>query len=238
MSGIKAHTIRIWEKRYNLLEPERSDTNIRQYDLQALQKILNVRYLKDTGVKISTIATLSNEEIEQKVRHLSQSAHSHNYQLQELKLAMVNFDEVLFDKVFNAELERKSFDVLFYDLLVPLLEELGNLWQSNTINVAHEHFVSNIIKQKVLLQIERLKRNQKVKTSQPLILFLPENEMHDLGLLFLNYKLLASGFHTIFLGASMILDTLTFFQLDKLNPAYSLAWHPKTTRETPKLKLV
>ncbi|PRP65801.1 MerR family transcriptional regulator [Nonlabens agnitus] len=220
LSGIKAHTIRIWEKRHHLLEPDRSETNIRVYNLHALQKILNVSYLKNTGMKISAIATLSNEEIEHRVRTQAESAHQHNLRLQELKLAMVNFDENLFNNVYEAELSQKGFDKVFYDLLIPLLEELGSLWQTNTINIAHEHFISNLIKQKLLIQTQVLDSRQESLDSPTYILFLPENEMHDLGLLFLNYRLRSAGFHTIFLGASMKLDTLSFFQRNGQNPTF------------------
>ena len=106
LSGVKAHTIRIWEKRHHLLEPDRSETNIRVYNLHALQKILNVSYLKNTGMKISAIADLSNEEIEKKVRTQAESEHQHNLRLQELKLAMVNFDEDLFNNVYETELSQ------------------------------------------------------------------------------------------------------------------------------------
>lgn len=221
LSGIKAHTIRIWEKRYHLLEPERSDTNIRCYDLQALQKILNVSYLKNVGMKISAIATLTNEEIEQKVRKISQTKNRKNHHLQKLKLAMVNFDETLFNDVYVEELERKGFNYLFYHLFIPFLEELGSLWQSNTINIAHEHFISNLIKQKLLVQTELIVLKDKSVNQKTIILFLPENEMHDLGLLFLNYKLLKSGYRTIFLGASMKLDSLTFFQRNGQQPIFA-----------------
>ena len=114
----------------------------------------------------------------------------------------------------------KGFDNVFYNLLIPLLEELGSLWQTNTINIAHEHFISNLIKQKLLIQTQVLDSRQESLDSPTYILFLPENEMHDLGLLFLNYRLRSAGFHTIFLGASMKLDTLSFFQRNGQNPTF------------------
>ncbi len=220
LSGIKAHTIRIWEKRYDLLTPMRSDTNIRYYDLQSLQKILNVSYLKSTGSKISAIAALSDKEIEQEVRKLAQKTHQSNHLLQELKLAMVNFDQELFNSIYDREMEKGDFSTVFHNLLIPFLEELGRLWHSNTINIAHEHFISSLIKQKLLVEIEHAALPFEKKNEEPFILFLPENEMHDIGLLFLNYKLLKSGYNTIYLGASMLLDSLTFFQRNGQRPIF------------------
>ncbi len=220
LSGIKAHTIRIWEKRYDLLTPMRSDTNIRYYDLQSLQKILNVSYLKSTGSKISAIAALNNKEIEQEVRKLAQKTHQFNHHLQELKLAMVNFDKDLFNQVYDREMQKGDFTQVFHNLLIPFLEELGRLWHSNTINIAHEHFISSLIKQKLLVEIEHAPPAYDKKNNEPFILFLPENEMHDIGLLFLNYRLLQSGYDTIYLGASMLLDSLTFFQRNNQQPTY------------------
>jgi len=163
LTGIKAHTIRIWEKRYNLLQPDRTDTNIRTYDLDALQKILNISYLR------------------------------------------------------NIEL---NFTGVFYNLFIPFLEELGFLWQSKTINPAHEHFISNLIKQKILVNLEKLQYKQHYNQDQVYILFLPENEMHDLGLLFLNYELLRKGCKTIYLGASIMLDYLPFFKNKDVSPIF------------------
>jgi len=220
LSGIKAHTIRIWEKRYQLLSPNRSVTNIRSYNLHSLQKLLNVSYLKNSGMRISVIASLNECEIEHQVRDLAQSEQKGNHNLQELKLAMVNFDESLFNKVYHRELESKNLTSVYFELIVPFLKEMGHLWQSNTINIAHEHFISNLIKQKLLIQTELIKSNNESLDDRTFVLFLPENEMHDLGLLFLNYKLQETGRRTIFLGASMSLESLSFFQRNGQEPIF------------------
>lgn len=212
LSGIKSHTIRIWEKRYNLFEPERTDTNIRTYNLKSLRKILNVKYLKSDGIKISAIAGLTTDEIEAQVRALSIKNNKNNHSVQELKLAMVNFDQFLFQRVYDTALEELGFSGVFYNLFVPFLEELGYLWQSKTINIAHEHFISHLIKQKVLINLEKVQYTKpSYYDDEVYVLFLPENEMHDLGLLFLNYELLKKGCRTIYLGASMVLDALPYF---------------------------
>lgn len=221
LSGIKSHTIRIWEKRYELLEPDRTDTNIRSYNLSSLRKILNVSYLKNSGIKISTIASLTTTEIETQVRTLVKRNSKNDHAVQELKLAMVNFDQFMFQKVYDAVLAEVGFSGVFYRLFIPFLEELGYLWQSKTINIAHEHFISHLIKQKVLINLEKVQYQEvSNKNNNVYVLFLPENEMHDLGLLFLNYELLKRGCKTVYLGASMVLEALPFFKNQGLTPIY------------------
>ncbi|WP_438961318.1 MerR family transcriptional regulator [Nonlabens sp.] len=220
LSGIKAHTIRIWEKRYGLLSPDRTDTNIRNYDLESLQKILNISYLRNVGIKISAIADLTKEEIDSQVRSYAQRNNKNDHAIQELKLAMVNFDQQMFQRVYKSSLDEFGFSGVFYNLFVPFLEELGYLWQSKTINLAHEHFISHLIKQKLLINLELLQYQRPHDQEEVYILFLPENEMHDLGLLFLNYELLKRGCNTIYLGASMMLESLPFFKNKEAKPTY------------------
>lgn len=208
LTGIKAHTIRIWEKRYNLLQPNRSDTNIRNYSLGSLQKLLNISFLNKNGHKISKIAQLDEEEIPVKVRELASRAKVEDHAINAFKLSMLNFDQVLFYNTYNNLIENKTFSNIFYTIFVPLLEELGLLWQTNTITPAHEHFLSVHIKQKILLNIERLQSLEPKPSSKTFILYLPDNEVHDIGLLFTNYKLRSKGYHTIFLGESVPMDSL------------------------------
>ena len=220
LSGVKSHTIRIWEKRYDLLEPDRTDTNIRSYNLSSLRKILNVSYLKNAGIKISTIASLTTAEIEKQVRNLAIRNNKNDHAVQELKLAMVNFDQFMFQRVYDSVLKEVGFSGVFYDLFIPFLEELGYLWQSKTINIAHEHFISHLIKQKVLINLEKVQYQEATNNDKVYVLFLPENEMHDLGLLFLNYELLKKGCKTVYLGASMVLEALPFFKNQGVTPTY------------------
>ena len=209
LTGIKAHTIRIWEKRYNLLSPDRSDTNIRNYSLTSFQKLLNISYLNNNGIKISKIADLTEEEIPIKVREIASRAKIEDHAINALKMAMINFDQVLFYSTYNNLLENKSFSEIFYSVFLPLLNEIGLLWQTDTITPAHEHFLSVHIKQKILLNTERLQLLEPKPDSQTFVLFLPENEIHDIGLLFINYQLRSKGYHTIFLGESVPMDSLT-----------------------------
>ena len=209
LTGIKAHTIRIWEKRYNLLSPNRSDTNIRNYSLSSFQKLLNISYLNNNGLKISKIAKLKEIEIPIKVREIASRAKVEDHAINALKMAMINFDQVLFYSTYNNLLERKTFSEIFYTVFLPLLNEIGLLWQTNTITPAHEHFLSVHIKQKILLNIERLQLLEPKPVSKTFILFLPDAEIHDIGLLFVNYQLRSKGYHTIFLGESVPMESLT-----------------------------
>tara|TARA_R110002126_G_scaffold217625_1_gene363436 strand:+ start:759 stop:1658 length:900 start_codon:yes stop_codon:yes gene_type:complete len=209
LTGIKAHTIRIWEKRYNLLSPNRSDTNIRNYNLTSFQKLLNISYLNNNGLKISKIAELDEEQIPIKVREIASRAQVEDHAINALKMAMINFDQVLFYATYNNLLENKTFSEIFYSVFLPLLNEIGLLWQTDTITPAHEHFLSVHIKQKILLNTERLQLLEPKPVSKTFVLFLPENEIHDIGLLFINYQLRSKGYHTIFLGESVPMESLS-----------------------------
>lgn len=211
LSGIKAHTIRIWEKRYNLLQPSRTDTNIRCYDIENLQKLLNVTYLYNNGFKISKISALGHEKIRVVVRDLVSEQKANEHILSSFKLAMLNFDQVLFSETYNKLLKEKSFQDVFYQDFIPLLSELGMLWQTNTITPCHEHFISNLIKQKILVNTEKYQSQSPRNTTKTFILFLPDNEIHELGLLFLNYEILRKGYRAIFLGPSIPIDKLKDF---------------------------
>lgn len=211
LTGIKAHTIRIWEKRYNLLEPKRTDTNIRYYDLANFQKLLNVSYLNDNGYKISKIATIDEAEILTLVQEIAAENNVESHAINDFKLAMLNFDQTLFYNTYESLLKDKSFDEIFYNIFIPLLSNIGVLWQTDTITPAHEHFISSLIVQKILINTEKIQANQNWtnESKRTFVLFLPENEVHDIGLIFINYQLISKGYHSIFLGQSVPLDNLT-----------------------------
>jgi DNA-binding transcriptional MerR regulator len=208
LSGIKAHTIRIWEKRYNLFSPERTDTNIRTYNLESLQKLLNVTLLYNNGYKISKIAKLGDGKIPALVNEIIAEKSEKNHAMNSLKLAMLNFDQSLFLNTYNNLMEEKSFTQIFNEVFIPLLNELGLLWQTNTISPAHEHFISNLIKQKIYIHTEKLQFEAPTKNDEVYVLFLPENEIHELGLLYINYQLALQGYKTIYLGQTMPIESL------------------------------
>ena len=156
LSGIKAHTIRIWEKRYNVLEPMRSDTNIRSYDIKNLQKLLNIVLLHNYGYKISKIGSLTQEQINKLANDIISEKSAKNHAISTFKMAMMNFDQSLFFNTYNQLLNEKSFREVFYTVFIPLMQEIGFLWQTETISPAHEHFISYLIKQKLLINTEKV----------------------------------------------------------------------------------
>lgn len=208
LTGIKAHTIRIWEKRYNLLEPNRTDTNIRNYSIQSLQKLLNVSFLNNHGYKISKIAKLNSDEIPTLVRELASKGKQKHHAINTFKMAMLHFDQSLFYNTYNNLLQENTFKEIFYSVFIPLLEEIGVLWQTDTINPAHEQFISTLIKQKVLINIEKVQTLEPSKKDKTFVLFLPMYEIHDIGLLYINYEIVCAGYQSIFLGQSVPIDSL------------------------------
>lgn len=208
LSGIKAHTIRIWEKRYNILEPMRTDTNIRCYDLKNLQKLLNIVLLHNYGYKISKIAALSPEQIPLKVNEIISEKSAKTHAIKQFKIAMMNFDHTLFFNTYNDLLKDKTFKEVFYEVFIPLMEELGHLWQTDTISPAHEHFITYLIKQKLLSITEQIQSQPAIKQDRVYVLYLPSNEIHELGLMYLNYEFLDNGYKTIYLGESVPVESL------------------------------
>ena len=204
ISGIKAHTIRIWEKRYNLLSPERTDTNIRRYSLDSLRKLLNITLLYNHGFKISKIANLDEGEIPILVRDIALKSNSEQVSINAFKLSMVNFDTLLFDATFDELIAKNDFTFIYLNIFIPLLNELGILWQTGAISPSHEHFIVNLVKQKIHIQTEIIQRsNAPDINAKKFVLFLPEDEIHELTILFLNYFILQRGRKTIFLGQSV-----------------------------------
>lgn len=208
ISGIKAHTIRIWEKRYNVLEPMRSDTNIRYYNLVNLQKLLNITLLHDHGYKISRIAKFSEQQIPEAVREIISIKSVKSHAISSFKMAMINFDQSLFTKTYDTLLSEKSFREVFHEVFIPLMNEIGLLWQSETITPAHEHFISYLIKQKLLINTEKLQILPPTNDEKVFVLYLPSNEIHELGLMYLNYEVLFHGYRSIYLGESIPLENL------------------------------
>jgi MerR family transcriptional regulator, light-induced transcriptional regulator len=208
LSGIKAHTIRIWEKRYDVLQPMRTDTNIRTYDLAGLQKLLNITLLHNYGYKISKIAEYSEEKIPQMVKQIISEKSAKSHAISDFKMSMMNFDQSLFFKTYDELLSKKSFKEVFHDVFIPLMNEIGFLWQVDTITPAHEHFITYLIKQKLLINTEILQAIQPTREDKTFILYLPYNEIHELGLMYLNYEILLNGYKTIFLGESVPVESL------------------------------
>ncbi len=209
LSGVKAHTIRIWEKRYNLLEPARTDTNIRKYDLINLKKLLNITLLYNEGYKISKIAGFKEEEITKLIHSLSKN-NKEDFALQAFKTAMFDFDRALFNKTYKELAKTKNFREIFYEVFLPLLHEIGLLWQTGTIDPTHERFISELIKQKILINTTQLQEKYTNRKVPSFVLYLPYEEIHEIGLLFANYEIILAGFDTVYLGSNIPMEGLSY----------------------------
>lgn len=207
LSGVKAHTIRIWEKRYNIVKPERTDTNIRLYNDEHLKKLLNISILNRQGLKISHLARLSNEELKEKVIHSSRESSNNVIQIENLIISMLDLDEWKFDKILSDSIIRIGFEETLVKVMHPFFEKIGLLWQIGSINPAQEHFVSNLLRQKLIVAIDG-QSPVKRDTDVSFILFLHENELHELGLLFYSYLLKKSGIRVIYLGQAVPFEDL------------------------------
>ncbi|TRX65702.1 MerR family transcriptional regulator [Carboxylicivirga sp. M1479] len=208
ISGIKAHTIRIWERRYNLIEPQRTSTNIRFYNDDDLKRILNVSILNQNGYKISKIAQMSEAQLRERVIDLCLDTRNTDVQIESLLVAMLEMDEGKFTHVLTNSIIKLGFESTVETILFPFLDRIGILWQAGTINPAQEHFISNLIRQKLIVAIDNEMQNFIPKADKNIVFFLPENELHEIGLLF--YSLIArkEGFNVVYLGAAVPIEDL------------------------------
>lgn len=214
LSGVKAHTIRVWERRYGILTPERGETNLRSYTLDDLRKLLNIAVLTEYGIKISKVARMGGAEIEKMVVELRSTRQDIAHILHQYKLSMMTFDQTLFGDTTDHLLTKMPFREVFMGYFLPFLEEVGLMWQTATIQPAHEHFISNLIRMYVVQQTALAGRKLKRGASPDYVLFLPFGEIHELGLLYLQYEIVASGKACIYLGSNMPLDSL--YEINKL----------------------
>lgn len=207
LSGIKAHTIRIWEKRYDFLDPERKSRQVRVYSIEHLKKMLNAKMLYENGYKISKIAAYTQEEIKEKCLEISRTKNSDEYSINTFIISMFTLDESLFNRAYNALSENRSFFDIYVSIFLPALDRVGVLWQLDSIRPAHEHFISVLIYQKIVKHLDALPQAPE-EYDQVYVLFLPDGEIHELGLMFVNYHLRSIGKKTIFLGTSIPTDDL------------------------------
>lgn len=229
LTGIKAHTIRIWEQRYGLVEPHRTDTNIRYYDDDQLKTLLNVSMLVKHGKKISKIAKLSPDLLHQEVHSLIKSPADKTdffqIQIDSLIVCMIELDEVRFEKIISTATLRYGFETVMAEIIIPFLLKVGILWATEEINVAQEHFISNLIRRKLIVAIDAIIPNPDY--TKKFLLFLPEGEMHELGLLFAKYLVKSRGFKTIYLGQSVPLQDVLKLR-EYYRPDYILTYFTLT----------
>lgn len=198
LSGVKAHTIRIWEKRYNLLVPDRTDTNIRYYSDDDLRRMLNISLLVRTGYKISKVATWTDDKINDKVLEISKRKTSEVEYIDRLILHMVNFDNRSFYRLTSEVIEQMGFEDAVTKVFFEFFVRVGTYWQVGSIFPAQEHYVTNIFRQKLIAEIDKLGiENSREAT---VLFFLPENELHEMSLLFYAYLAQKMGYHVIYLG--------------------------------------
>ncbi|MCK5171564.1 MAG: MerR family transcriptional regulator [Bacteroidales bacterium] len=202
LSGIKAHTIRIWEKRYGIIKPARTDTNIRCYCDNDLKRLLNITILNRYGMRISDISKLSDSEMTAKVINVSSDSSNAENNIENLIVAMVEMDEYKFDRIFSRYIMHEGFENSVIRVIFPFFEKIGLLWQTGSINPAHEHFVSNLFRQKLMVAIDNIVVTES-QSAKKFLLFLPEAEYHELALLFYNYLIKKSGRLVYYLGSSV-----------------------------------
>ncbi len=201
LSGIKAHTIRIWEQRYSFLKPKRTDTNIRYYTNDELKAILNVALLTKYGFKISHIVRMSADDIQQKVLSLNNTEAQQEKMVNSLILQMIALDMDAFEVVLDKHIAARGIERTIIQIIFPFLERIGILWQTGHINPAQEHLVSNIIRQKLIVGIDNIETT--ININKTFLLFLPEGEYHEMGLLFACYLLKSRGLNVVYIGANI-----------------------------------
>ncbi len=205
LSGIKAHTIRIWEKRYALLDPDRTDTNIRSYSDQDVRRILNVAMLVKNGYKISNVATFDEVKLQSEILRINKYANDPDKDIDQLLFHTVNLDTFGFEAMIDKIIGELGFSKTIQQVIFPFFERIGILWQAGSIFTAHEHFVSNLIRNRLIRETAKFESNE---ASKSVLFFLHENEWHELGLLYFNFLAAQAGLRCVYLGQSLPFEDL------------------------------
>lgn len=220
LTGIKAHTIRMWEQRYSIIKPERSITNIRLYGASELKLMLNIALLNNNGYKISKIARMTNDEMLSKVMEVVNKRTRYEDQIATLTVAMVDLDEDSFERLMVENIEEYGFEQTVLKIIFPFLSKIGALWTTDSINPAQEHFITNLIRQKIIVAIDNIQ--EPVHTDYPsMMLFLPEGELHETILLFSYYLIRSKGFRVFYFGQMLPLEDVSK-AYELRNPEYLL----------------
>lgn len=202
LSRVKAHTIRIWEKRYGLLRPDRTTTNIREYSDDDLRRLLNVALLNDRGLKISRIAKLSEAEMKARILAMEGSEGAAPDLVESLIAATLAFDGTRFERLLAGGVLRLGFERCMFEVMIPFMQRVGVLWQVGALKPGQEHFVSNLLRQKVIAAIDGCEPLQQ-GAKERIVMFLPEGELHEIGLLFGHYLLKQAGHDVLYLGQTL-----------------------------------
>jgi MerR family transcriptional regulator, light-induced transcriptional regulator len=207
LSGIKAHTIRIWERRYRILEQHRTETNRRRYGDDELRRIINISILHRNGFKISNIAEFSGREIEEKVSFISRDTNRPDTQVDVLITATIDHNEKAINELLVRYIMNHGIDDAFTKIVFPFLKRIGTMWHTGNVDIGSEHFVTNVFRQRIISSTDALAYALK-RDAKRVILFLPENELHELALLFYNYIIIKAGHETLYLGQSTPLKSV------------------------------
>lgn len=213
ISGIKIPTIRIWEKRYKLLEPKRTKTNIRVYDVANAKKLLNIVYLNKNGYKISKIAKIKPKQLSEYVKQLSITKNENQpIEVNLLLMSMFNYDKDEFNDIYKRLRKDYDFEHLYELYFIPLLIQIGLLWQTDVLHPSNEHFISCLITQKISAEIELLNCKHNSKDKNLFVLYLPLNEIHEISLLFTYFMLCKYNFNAIYIGSNINIEELNVFE--------------------------
>ncbi|HMQ46338.1 MAG TPA: MerR family transcriptional regulator [Saprospiraceae bacterium] len=199
LSGIKAHTLRIWEQRYGLIAPRRTKTNIRYYLDEDLKFILNIALLNKNGIKISKIARMSKSEIAEKVAAISEINFEYDTQLDALTISMIEMDEGKFDRIVSTNIQQLGFERTMLEVIYPFLDKLSVLWLTGSINPVQENFMSYLIRQKIIVAIDKEPLVSGPEVPK-FLLYLPEGEKQELSMLFMHYLLKSRQIQVIYIG--------------------------------------
>jgi DNA-binding transcriptional MerR regulator len=215
LSGIKAHTLRVWEKRYGIVQPKRTQTNIRYYLDEDLQLILNIALLNKSGVKISKIAKMTANEIAMEVGAISEDNPDEGVQVEAMTLAMLDLDEAKFDRILQTNTQKNGFEQTMMQLIYPFLEKLSLLWLTGSVKPVHENFITHLIQRKLLAAIDEIPLSRS-RHSKKFFLYLPPGEKQELSLLSLHYLLRKAGYSVIYLGnETSIIDVKDAYEIKK-----------------------
>jgi DNA-binding transcriptional MerR regulator len=239
LSGIKAHTIRVWEQRYKIIQPKRTPTNIRYYNDEDVRLLLNVAYLCKHRYRISKISQMSYEEMVDNILSISRRGESSEHHITDMTVAMLEFDAEKFDELVSACIQELGFENAMLQIIIPFLKKIGVLWLTKAINPANEHYVSNLIRDKIIMATGSLLHEHR-SDSKKFLLFLPEHELHELMILFANYLVKSRNHCTVYLGQNIPFGNLAPV-VEKTNPDYlltSLTTHPSAENALGYLQLL
>jgi DNA-binding transcriptional MerR regulator len=215
LTGILAATIRVWERRYNIIKPKRTDTNRRWYDDDDLRRLINISVIYNSGIKISKIARYSESELEEKVEILTMDSNGSDKQINSLIVAMITFNGNAVNEILLRSIINSGFEETFFNVVFPFLKRVGIMWHTGSVNTGAEHFITNIFRGRLISAIDSLPPANDPKRKR-VIMFLPENELHELGLLFYSYLIRKLGHEVLYLG-----QATPFLALSEVNEK----WH-------------